>query len=217
MKIKLCGMMRECDIAFANEAKPDYVGFIFANTRRKISKEQAITFKNALASDIKAVGVFVDEDVDIVADLANCGAMDIIQLHGKEDALYIEELKKKVDNNIEIFKAVRVKEASQIVEAAKLDVNALLLDTYRKGILGGTGECFDWEIITEARKLSGCADEAGYICGKPFFMAGGIDVDNFEQAMKSNPFGLDISSGIETDGQKDKDKMIEIVRRIRNV
>lgn len=215
-KVKLCGMMQECDIDFANEAKPDYVGFIFADTRRKITPEQANTFRTKLSDDIFAVGVFVDENVDIVAEIANSGAIDIIQLHGNEDEKYISLLKSKI-NNKKIFKAVRVSSPQQIVNAAGLDIDALLLDAYRKGVPGGTGECFDWKLINDALKLAGNKDEYGKICNKPYFMAGGIDINNYKEAMSLKPYGLDISSGIETAGKKDRTKMIELVRRIRNV
>ncbi len=215
-KIKLCGMMRECDIDFANEAKPDYVGFIFADTRRKITPEQAITFRTKLSDDIMAVGVFVNENVDVVANIANSNAIDIIQLHGNEDEKYISLLKSKI-NNKKIFKAVRVFSPQQIVNAAGLDVDALLLDAYRKGVPGGTGECFNWELINDAFKLAENKEKKGKICNKPYFMAGGIDITNYKEAMSLNPYGLDISSGIETDGKKDRTKMIELVRRIRNV
>lgn len=214
-KIKLCGMMREVDIDFANEAMPDYVGFIFADTRRKISKSQAVSFRERLNQKILAVGVFVDEAVETVAELLKDGCIDIAQLHGKENAEYILRLKELVDKPV--IKAVKVTNEQDILETAKLPAKYLLLDTYRKGVLGGTGESFEWNLIDEAKKAYEGEDLPGQIGGKPYFLAGGLDRNNIEKAAKIGAYGLDVSTGIETDGFKDREKMIEIVRRIRNV
>ncbi|MGN0389908.1 MAG: phosphoribosylanthranilate isomerase, partial [Wujia sp.] len=170
-KIKLCGMMRECDIKYANEAKPDYVGFVFADTRRKVSVEDAKRFRELLHSDIVAVGVFVDADASYVGELMKDGIIDMAQLHGNEDAEYIKYVRSISDKPL--IKAVKVQSVSQIKRAAELPVEYLLLDTYRKGVLGGTGEMFDWKLIADARKLGGDAEENGTIFGKPYFLAGG--------------------------------------------
>ncbi len=218
IKIKLCGMMRDCDIDFANAASPDYVGFVCANTRRKIDKETARNFRGNLNREIKAVGVFVNEEVGVVADLLLEGIIDAAQLHGSEDAAYIKSLRQKV-KDAKIIKAVKVREAQDIIRAAELDCDALLLDTYKPGTLGGTGETFSWDLIDEARKSAGETETNaldGLILGKPWFLAGGLNIDNIEAAANTGAYGLDLSSGIETDGQKDKDKMMEVVRRIRN-
>ena len=212
IKVKLCGMMKMCDIEYANLAGADYVGFVFADTRRKISYEQAKSFKESLA-DIPAVGVFVDEEADEVCRLLTEDIIDIAQLHGSEDAAYIEKIRACTAKPI--IKAAKVRGREDVENVAGLDVDYLLLDTYRKGILGGTGECFDWDIIKEIRSEN--HDEPGCILGKKFFLAGGITAENVTEAIKLCPYGLDVSSGIETDGAKDKDKMIEIVRRIRHV
>lgn len=208
-KIKLCGMMRECDIEYANDAKPDYVGFVFADSRRRISRKQADLFKGNLSSDIATVGVFVDEDLSVVGSLLRDGIIDIAQLHGNEDIDYISRLKDLY--NKPIIKAVKVASSDDIAEAAKLPVEYLLLDTYKKGVLGGTGERFDWDIISGIKQGNGC------IMGKPFFLAGGLSMDNISEASMVGSYALDISTGIEIDGYKDRDRMIEIVRRIRNV
>ena len=214
IKIKLCGMMRDCDIDFANEAQPDYVGFVFADTRRKIDKATARRFKNNLNPGIAAVGVFVDEDPDKVAELLFEGIIDIAQLHGSETASYIKTLRSYVPD-CRIIKAVKVQGAEDILQAARLPCDYLLLDTYRQGVLGGTGETFAWELIREAQKDQ--EEGSARIFGKPYFLAGGLNMENIEAAAGLSPYGVDLSSGIETDGAKDKDKMIEIVRRIRNV
>lgn len=142
-KIKLCGMMKPCDIEYANRVKPDFVGFIFANTRRKISAAQAKQFRETLDAEIPAVGVFVNEDIPVIASLVQDGCIDMIQLHGEEDADYIRCLREVCD--VPVIKAVKVQTVEQIRQTAALPVDYLLLDTYRKGVLGGTGEAFDWE------------------------------------------------------------------------
>ncbi len=215
-RIKLCGMMRDCDIDFANEAKPDFVGFVFADTRRKVTRQQATRFRSNLSDEIRAAGVFVDEDVTRVGELLKDGIIDVAQLHGHEDADYIRRLKDICDKPV--IKAVKVASVVDIVNAGKLDVDYLLLDTYKKGVLGGTGEAFNWEIIHEAKKQDIISMESGLLFGKRFFLAGGINIDNIKRAAEEvKPFGVDLSTGIETDGYKDKYKMIEAVRRIRNV
>lgn len=212
-KIKLCGMMRECDIRYANDAKPDYVGFVFADTRRKISVETAKQFRKMLHPDILAVGVFVDADVAYVAELLESGIIDLAQLHGQEDAEYIANI--RAISTKPLIKAVKVQTISQIQKAAQLDVDYLLLDTYKKGVLGGTGEMFDWNLIEEARRLGGDGTSAKTVFGKPYFLAGGLTIANLQEAMKQQSFGLDISSGIETDGYKDREKMLSAVKVIR--
>lgn len=227
-RIKLCGMMRQCDIEYANAAMPDYVGFVFADTRRRITRAQAESFRAALHPDIQAVGVFVDADVRFVGKLLQEGVIGLAQLHGHEDRRYIEGLRELC--NKPVIKAVRVLSAEDIVRAAELDVEYLLLDTYRQGTPGGTGERFDWTVIEEARRKerekTGRAaqpeaekpvKDRTKIFGKPFFLAGGLTVERLKEAAGIGSYGLDISTGIETEGLKDREKMIEAVRRIRNV
>lgn len=204
VKVKLCGMMREIDIDYANQAKPDYVGFVFANTRRCITKEQAKIFRDKLNADILAVGVFVNEDVNIVGELLRENIIDMAQLHGEENREYIAKLKEI--SNKPIIKAIKVQDKEDIERVNDLNVECLLFDTYKKGVLGGTGETFNWDILREVK------------VNKPFFLAGGLSIHNVEEAMaKVFPYGLDLSSGIETDGYKDKEKMMEVVRRIKHV
>ena len=211
-KIKLCGMMKPCDIEYANRVKPDFVGFIFANTRRKISAAQAKQFREALDAEIPAVGVFVNEDISVITSLVQNGCIDLIQLHGEEDADYIRRLREVCD--VPVIKAVKVQTVEQIRQAAALPVDYLLLDTYRKGVLGGTGEAFDWELLREAKAAAGDTAE-GELFGKPYFLAGGLHAGNLREAAALGSYGLDVSSGIETDGSKDFDKMAEVVKLVR--
>lgn len=211
-KIKLCGMMKPCDIEYANRVKPDFVGFIFANTRRKISAAQAKQFREALDAEIPAVGVFVNEDISVITSLVQNGCIDLIQLHGEEDADYIRRLREVCD--VPVIKAVKVQTVEQIRQAAALPVDYLLLDTYRKGVLGGTGEAFDWELLREAKIAAGDAAE-GELFGKPYFLAGGLHAGNLREAAALGSYGLDVSSGIETDGSKDFTKMVEVMELVR--
>lgn len=211
-KIKLCGMMKPCDIEYANRVKPDLVGFIFANTRRKISSAQAKQFREALDAEIPAVGVFVNEDISVITSLVQNGCIDMIQLHGEEDADYIRRLREICD--VPVIKAVKVQMVEQIRQAAALPVDYLLLDTYRKGVLGGTGEAFDWELLREAKIVAGDTAE-GELFGKPYFLAGGLHAGNLREAAALGSYGLDVSSGIETDGSKDFTKMVEVMELVR--
>ena len=211
-KIKLCGMMKPCDIEYANRVKPDLVGFIFANTRRKISAAQAKQFREALDAEIPAVGVFVNEDISVITSLVQDGCIDMIQLHGEEDADYIRRLREICD--VPVIKAVKVQTVEQIRQAAALPVDYLLLDTYRKGVLGGTGEAFDWELLREAKAAAGDTAE-GELFGKPYFLAGGLHAGNLREAAALGSYGLDVSSGIETEGSKDFIKMVEVMELVR--
>ena len=204
--------MKPCDIEYANRVKPDFVGFIFANTRRKISAAQAKQFREALDAEIPAVGVFVNEDIPVIASLVQDGCINMIQLHGEEDADYIRRLREICD--VPVIKAVKVQTVEQIRQAAALPVDYLLLDTYRKGVLGGTGEAFDWELLREAKAAAGDTAE-GALFGKPYFLAGGLHAGNLREAAAFGSYGLDVSSGIETKGNKDFDKMVEVMELVR--
>lgn len=204
--------MKPCDIEYANRVKPDFVGFIFANTRRKISAAQAKQFREALDAEIPAVGVFVNEDIPVIASLVQDGCIDMIQLHGEEDADYIRCLREVCD--VPVIKAVKVQTVEQIRQTAALPVDYLLLDTYRKGVLGGTGEAFDWELLREAKAAAGDTAE-GELFGKPYFLAGGLHAGNLREAAALGSYGLDVSSGIETDGSKDFTKMVKVMELVR--
>ncbi len=198
MKIKICGLFRPEDIEYVNEALPDYVGFVFAESRRRVSAEQAEVFKKNLNPDIETVGVFVNAPPEEVSGLLNAGVIDIAQLHGNEDDEYMERLRSETQG--QIIKAVRVDTAESIKSMQNSAADFLLLDHGT----GGTGETFDWNLVRD--------------CGKPFFLAGGIHSGNIGAAMETGtPYAVDISSGAETGGVKDKYKILELVRRVRNV
>lgn len=197
IKIKLCGLMRPSDVEVANLLQPDYVGFVFCqNSRRYVSLERARTLKELLHPDILAVGVFVDEKVETVAALLSAGVIDLAQLHGKEDETYIGRLRELTDKPI--IKAFSVRSQGDIERACESSADFVLLDAGD----GGTGTAFDRELL------------AGM--NRPYFLAGGLDASNVGEVVRRwQPYAVDVSSGIETDGLKDAEKMQEFVRNVR--
>ena len=193
-KIKICGLKRREDIEYVNKYQPDYIGFVFAGKKRKLTYNQAVDFKKYLASSIQVVGVFVNEDISFVKKLVREHVIDLVQLHGQEDQKYIQALKEKVD--VPIIKAIQIKNEDSFNE--HYDVDYYLYDHGT----GGTGESFDWSMLKEI--------------DKPVFLAGGINLLNIDDALKKNVYALDVSSGVETDGFKDEEKIKKIVRRVRN-
>jgi phosphoribosylanthranilate isomerase len=202
MKLKICGLTRLADIKMVNEALPDYAGFVFAKSRRQVDETMADLLKKYLNPEIKTVGVFVNENLERIVRLCQRGTIDLVQLHGDEDKDYMGALKKRVPN--QIIKAVRVQTARQIAQAERLPCDYLLLDTDAKGQFGGSGVAFDWSIIP--------------IMQKPYFLAGGLNMDNIGRAVSQcSPYCLDVSSGVETDGIKDSGKILTITQFVRSV
>ncbi len=199
-KIKICGLSRERDIDAINRCQPDYVGFVMAESRRRVSAEMAERLKERLEPSIKTVGVFVNEDIHLITDLYTADIIDTVQLHGDEDAAYISTLKRAIP--APIIKAVRVRSRRQIYEAQELPADLLLLDTYSQGHYGGSGRSFDWSLIP--------------VLSKRLFLAGGLNIGNIGAAIQLvSPYAIDVSSGAETDGIKDEDKIREIIAMIR--
>lgn len=201
MKIKLCGMFRDCDIDYANEAKPDYVGFIlgFPKSHRNIDAETARRLRSRLDTGIKAVGVFVNSPETTCAEYANCGIIDVIQLHGDEDADFIRRLRELT--SAPIIKAAKIRTPEDIGRVQALGADYVLLDNGT-----GTGEMFDHSLLDGAE------------IRQPFFLAGGLTLENLRQAAESvRPYCVDLSSGVETDRLKDREKMLEAVRVIREL
>lgn len=197
VKVKYCGLRRVEDIRSANETNPDYVGFVFAKDRRRyVEPEVARLLRNGLHPQIGVVGVFVDEEVEVVASLLREDIIDIAQLHGHEDAAYIEHLRSLTDKPI--WKAFHIETAEDVAAARDSKVDLVLVD---KGI-GGTGMVFDWSLLADM--------------DKPFLLAGGLTIDNIEEALAVvKPYGVDVSSGIETDGVKDPEKMKVFMEKVR--
>ena len=195
-KIKLCGLSRPEDIECANSLMPDFIGFVFyKKSKRFVDREKAKELKKLLDKDIKAVGVFVDEDIDFVVSLLRDEIIDIAQLHGNEDEKYIKDL--KTLSGKPVIKAVRVESAADIKTANDSPADFVLLDSG----MGG-GKVFDWNLLKEVKR--------------DYFLAGGLTLENAAEAADTlKPFAVDVSSGIETDGYKDPDKMKQFVAAVR--
>ncbi len=206
-KIKICGLTRQQDIEYCNEALPDLVGFVFAKSRRQVSFETAEGLKASLDSQIKSAGVFVNADIPFIKSLCVEGIIDYIQLHGDEDNSYIQCLNDqlvKADCLKPVIKALRVKDAQSLSIAGQYSTDFLLLDTFTDREYGGTGKSFDWELVGSLNR--------------PFFLAGGLNYENVLQAINTaHPFCVDISSGVESNGFKDRTKIKNIVKLIRSV
>jgi len=201
-KIKICGLSRPIDIDMANEAHPDYIGFVFAGSRRQVSEEKALELKQRLRPEIPAVGVFVNEEPGTIIRLCQAGIIDLVQLHGDEDEAYLLELRKQIAKPV--IKAIRVRTGEDIERAKAMSCDFLLLDAYREEEYGGSGISFDWSVIKGMTK--------------PFFLAGGINIGNVNQAITlTEPYCIDISSGVETDGHKDGEKIRKIIEKVRSV
>ena len=199
MKIKLCGMFRDCDIDYVNEALPDYIGFIvmFPKSHRNIDLETALRLKLRLDHRIKSVAVSVDADLEKFAEFAKSGAADLLQCHGNEDADYIARLRSLT--NVSIIKAVRVTSPDDVIKADSMGADLLLLDSGT-----GSGKTFDHTLIPNGIKT-------------PFFLAGGLTPDNVAEAARTiMPYGVDMSSGIETSKVKDREKILAAVKAIRS-
>lgn len=195
-KIKICGLRRTEDVWFANAARPDYVGFVIncPESKRSVTVEQLKTLKRELV-DITAIGVFVDEKAETVAEILNSGVIDGAQLHGGESAEYITRLKTLTDKPV--IKAFVVGENFDCAAVNSSPADLVLIDGGRGG-----GKAFDYGA------LEGIA--------RPFFLAGGLDADSAAEAARTiRPYGVDISSGTETDGIKDYEKMKRAVAAVR--
>ncbi len=195
VKVKFCGIRRTEDIEAVNRLKPDLAGFVFAKSKRQVTKEQAAALKELLDPGIKTVAVLVNMPVEEAAALANTGIADLLQLHGDEDAAYI---------------ANYTANAGLLAEAAQADY--YLFDTFLPDTYGGTGKTFSLSLLKGMR------------IDKPFFLAGGLDADNVAEiigqvqmdvALRPYFYGIDVSGGIETDGYKDTIKMEAFMIAIR--
>ena len=195
-RIKFCGLTRKCDIEAVNELGPEYIGFVFwPRSKRVVTREQASELKAMLDPSIKAVGVFVDEDIEVVKALLNDDIIDIAQLHGNEDGTYINDLKQSTGKPV--IKAFKIRSEDDGRQAEESPADMVLLDS---GM--GTGKTFNWEIIKGVKR--------------PFFLAGGLAPDNAAEAIRElHPYALDVSSGIETEGIKDTKKMTDFYEAVR--
>jgi phosphoribosylanthranilate isomerase len=208
--VKICGLRRMEDIKAANALLPDYIGFVFAPSRRKVAPAEAAALRKALDDRIRAVGVFVNAPAHEVAQTAADCRLTAVQLHGDEDGGYIKTLRPLLPVGCAVFKAARVKSADDIAAALVTGADRLLLDAFCDAVRGGTGKSFDWSLLATAP------------IGSPFFVAGGITPDNVNEAVAAARsaegfYGVDVSGGVETDGYKDFEKMKALIDAVRQI
>ena len=194
--VKICGIRRKEDVECLNRARPDMAGFVFYKpSRRCVSIEQAVSLRNGLDPSIRAVGVFVDEDPRVVADAVDSGAIDMVQLHGCEDEEYIRGLRKMTD--APMIKAFVLRDGSMIGSIEACGADMVLLDA---GM--GSGKTFDWSLASKVQR--------------DYILSGGLTPDNVARAVEElSPYGVDVSSGVETDGSKDGGKIDRFLSAIR--
>lgn len=200
--VKFCGLFRDEDIKYINILKPNYAGFVFAESRRKISIQQGVHFKNMLDKSIKAAGVFLNNSIDEIINICSKNIIDIVQLHGNISDEFINKVKLKT--NMPVILAANITELDNILSLEKSKADYVLLDSEK----AGSGRQFDYNLLNQALK-NGFTRE--------YFIAGGININNIEEVMKYNPYCIDISSGIEKDGIKDYYLMEEIMKKIKGV
>lgn len=217
-KVKMCGISKVETIPAVVEAKPDYMGLVFAPSKRQVTVDQAKTLVEELHKqytkrynngaeqsnndEIKTVGVFVNETLDNLVSIATEANLDVVQLHGDEDEAFIQSLKERT--NVEVWKAVQIRSAADAEAWIDSSADMLLFDAYHKDERGGTGEVFDWSCLDEFER--------------PFMLAGGIDSTNVARAIRTvRSYGIDISSGIETDGVKDNEKITAFTKLVRTI
>jgi len=205
MYIKICGLFRDEDIDFVNEARPDYAGFVFAAGSRQVSPVLAQYLRFRLANEITPVGVFVNAPISQIVELYSNKIISIAQLHGNEDESYINQLKKLSEVNIRQTKIPAIKVIKTLFPNSGLWLKNIPgnADYYMIDSGSGSGKTFNWDIL-KSIKFS-----------KPWFLAGGLNTENIEKAMKYKPFALDVSSGAETDGIKDRQKILELVTAVK--
>ena len=216
VKIKICGLRRKEDIEMANKYKPDYIGFVFAESPRKVSYEEAKELSGLLSDGIVPVGVFVNEHMKLIVDLFDDGIIKIAQLHGDEDEKYIRNLKDKsieqTGKEIPVINAIEIKDISndvidyeynnKLLEWRDSASDYFILDSGK-----GSGKTFDWNLI----------DKSSEFFKNSIFLAGGLNSENLSSAIEEfNPFAVDLSSSVETDGFKDEDKIKEIITIMEN-
>lgn len=210
VKLKICGMRRSEDIEMANRHKPDYIGFVFADSPRKVSYEQAKELSSLLSDDIVPVGVFVNEHMKLIVDLFKDGIIEMAQLHGDEDEKYIRNLKDKsieeTGKQIPVINAIEIKDGAdyndELLKWRDSASDYFILDSGK-----GSGKTFDWSLI----------DKESEFFKNSIFLAGGLNSENLALAIEEfNPFAVDLSSSVETDGFKDEEKIKEIIEIMEN-
>ena len=210
VKLKICGMRRSEDIEMANRYKPDYIGFVFADSPRKVSYDQAKELSELLSDEIVPVGVFVNEHMKLIVDLFKDGIIEMAQLHGDEDEKYIRNLKDKsieeTGKQIPVINAIEIKDGAdyndELLKWRDSASDYFILDSGK-----GSGKTFDWSLI----------DKESEFFKNSIFLAGGLNSENLALAIEEfNPFAVDLSSSVETDGFKDEKKIKKIIEIMEN-
>jgi phosphoribosylanthranilate isomerase len=189
MRVKICGITNNEDALAAVESGADALGFVFAKSPRQVTKEQARDIIKGLPPFVSPVGVFVDEKADMIEEICDFCGIHMVQLHGNESPLYLNDLK-----GYKIIKAFRIKDENDLKPLANYKPHAFLLDSYVKGVMGGTGMTFNWEIARKAHKYGA------------IILSGGLTPENVREAIRiAKPYAVDVSSGVEASpGRKDK-------------
>ena len=217
VKIKFCGITQEDTVPVLLDTQPDYVGFVFAPSKRQVTREQARSIANSLQNTlhdatndkpISYVGVFVNETISTIVEIAKIVPLSVVQLHGDETVSYIEALRNQLQEeqleNVQIWKAVQVQSKEDIVLWKQVSIDGLVVDAYSKEERGGTGKTIDWSLLEDVQVS--------------FYLAGGIGLHNVARAIRRlQPYGLDMSSSLETNGQKDDKKMRAMAHIIKTV
>lgn len=201
--VKICGIRRSEDVEYLNNLKPDYAGFVFAESKRNVDVNTAYDLIKNLDRKIKKVGVFVNEEISKVRNVAAFLNLDVLQFHGDESQDYMDNF-----NDYTVWKAIRISEKSDISQLTNYHVDGILFDSKVKGFYGGSGRKFDWNLIKGAKAILKCK----------FILAGGINVDNVLKAVEMvRPDVIDVSSGVEVDGFKDYELMKDLICKVRSV
>lgn len=217
MNIKICGITSVEEVEYINKLKPEYIGLVFTKSKRQICKEQGIVLSKVLCEEVKIVGVFKDNSLNEIKEIIQCVKLDVIQLHGNESDDFIESVKliieekygenqrEEVKERIEVWKGISIKSKDDFKILNSLKVDRFILD----GLKPGSGEVFDWELIKDINT--------------EFFLAGGISLNNINEIIKYiKPYGIDVSSGVETidtlgNRKKDYYKIKELIERVRKI
>jgi phosphoribosylanthranilate isomerase len=199
-RVKICGIMSQDSIEVLNQMKPEYVGFVFAKSKRKVSMEQAAEIAKLLSPDIQTVGVFVNEAVEKVDEIRRTVGLDVVQLHGNESPEYLERLGGR------LWKALPgSKDSSEKIADYRGLAEMILLDAMTDKNPGGNNMTLDWVSIGELVSVD------------RLVLAGGLNRNNVRQAIDVlHPAVVDVSSGVETDGKKDNKKIIQFIEEVRH-
>ncbi|SHH66758.1 phosphoribosylanthranilate isomerase [Clostridium collagenovorans DSM 3089] len=200
MKVKICGLRKIEEIEYVNILKPDYIGFVFAESKRKVSIEKAKVLIKELDKSIKSVGVFRNNSAEEILQVLDKVDLDVVQLHGDEDENFIKRIKSSCKKDIHIWKAIFIGKKGEVVSPYIEEVNAIVLD----GVDPGSGECFPWDKFNK-KELN-----------ENIFLAGGIKEENILKAIEIiKPKGIDVSSGVEIIDEKgERVKSFEKIKRL---